>query len=395
MRDLVEDELRGPSVLRDARALSFDWVPDELPGREDEMRQLTQLFKPLLAGATGQHAILTGPVGVGKTALAKLFCKRFAAAAEKRGVSVVSVDVNCRQHTTASGVLIAVLRALYGEFPDRGFSVDEMLKSVHKKLEPSATRLLLILDEVDVLLKRSGPDLVYLLTRFNEEANLARHGVSLLLLSQADVRPLLDEASASTLKVTHHLPLGRYDQPALQVIAHQRVELGFHPGTVAEEVEELTADIAAEQGSARRVIELLEGAGLAADAERSKVVTAEHVRAAKADVESVVTEQKLRDLDAHRRLALLGIARALRTGEAYVVTGTAEENYRVACEERGEEPRGHTQFWTYLKDLQASGLIDAKRSGKGHAGSTTIITLHDIPGRVLEERLLQLLGTRR
>ena len=121
-------------------------------------------------------------------------------------------------------------------------------------------------------------------------------------------------------------------------------------------------------------------------------MTAEHVRAAKADVEAVVTDHKLRELDRHKRLALLGIARALRGGDAYVVTGRAEENYQVACEEHGEEPRGHTQFWTYLKDLQAAGLIDAKRSGKGHAGTTTIITLHDIPARALEERLARLLA---
>ncbi|MCA1814508.1 MAG: AAA family ATPase [Halobacteriales archaeon] len=390
MRDLVEEELRGPSVIRDAAKLAFDYVPDELPGREAEERQLVQLFKGLLSGATSQHVHLTGPVGAGKTALAKRFCKDFAEAAKKRDVSVQWVHINGRKRTSASAVLIGVLAELYGDFPDRGFSVDEMLKSLHKKLEPQGTRLLLILDEVDVLLKRSGSDLVYLLTRFNEEANLAQHGVSLILISQGDVRPYLDDASASTLKLTHHLPLKAYDQPGMQAIAHQRVELAFHPGTVPEEVEELVADIAAESGSARRVIELLEGAGLAADGERSRRVSAEHVRAAKADVESVVTEQQLRALDLHRKLALVGIARALRD-TAYVVTGDAERAYHIACEERGEEPRGHTQFWTYLKDLEGSGLIDAKRSGKGHAGSTTIISLHDIPGRALEEKLLKLL----
>jgi cell division control protein 6 len=394
VRDVIEDELRGPSVLKDAGKLSFDWLPDDLPGREPELRSLAQLFRPLLQGATAQHALLTGPVGVGKTAVAKYFCRSFQRVGAKQAppLEVQWVAINCRKRSTTSGVLIGVLDHLFGRFPDRGFSVDEMLKSMHQKLEPSQTKLLVVLDEADVLLRRSGPDLVYLLTRFNEEARHAQHGVSLLLVSQQDVRPLLDEASASTLKLTHHLPLQRYSQAQLQVIARQRVEVAFHPGVVAEEVEELVADIAAEQGSARRVLELLEGAARAADTERAKVVSAEHVRAAKADVESVVTESKLRDLDKHHKLALLGIARALRGGDAYAVTGRAEENYQVACEEHGEEPRGHTQFWTYIKDLQASGLVDAKRSGKGVAGTTTIISLHDIPARVLEERLLRLLG---
>jgi archaeal cell division control protein 6 len=392
VRDVIEEELRGPSVLRDPAKLSFDYVPDDLPGREPELKALAQLFKPLLQGGGAQHALLTGSVGVGKTAVAKFFCRGFTRAAGKQSVAVQWCHVNARRRNTPSAALIGILEDLFGHFPDRGFSVDEMLRSLHQKLEPTQTKLLVILDEADVLLKKSGPDLVYLLTRFNEEARTAQHSVSLLLVSQQDLRPLLDEASASTLKLTHHMGLRAYDAEQLQRIAHQRVELAFHPSAVAEEVEELAADIAAHTGSARLVIELLEGAARAADAERVRAVTAEHLRAAKANVESVVTESKLRELDKQKRLALLGIARALRRGDAYVVTGDAEENYKVACEEHGEEARGHTQFWTYLKDLQATGIIDTKRSGKGHAGTTTIITLHDIPARVLQERLEKLLA---
>jgi archaeal cell division control protein 6 len=391
VRDLIEEELRGPSVVRDPSKLTFDFLPEELPGREDEAKALARLFRPLLQGTTAQHCIVTGPVGAGKTALARRFCADFARAAGKQGLNVEVVHVNGRKHSTESAALVHILRELRGEFPDRGFSVEEMLKSLQQRLEPKDTRLLVILDEADVLLQRSGPDLIYHLTRFGEESRLNRGGVSLLVVGQRDVKPHLDEASASTLKTTHHLPLPKYDAEQLRRITHQRVELAFQPGSVDEEVEELVADIAAEQGSARLAIEVLEGAGRAADAEGSKRVSAEHVRAAKGEVHSVVTDQKLRDLDKQRRLALLAVARALRGGDAFVVTGKAEENYRVACEEHGEEPRGHTQFWTYLKDLQGAGLIDAKRSGKGHAGTTTIISLHDIPAKALEERLLALL----
>jgi cell division control protein 6 len=57
------------------------------------------------------------------------------------------------------------------------------------------------------------------------------------------------------------------------------------------------------------------------------------------------------------------------------------------CEESSEKAKGHTQFWTYLKDLNAYGLIDTKISGKGMPGKTTLIALSDIPAGDLMEIL--------
>jgi cell division control protein 6 len=75
---------------------------------------------------------------------------------------------------------------------------------------------------------------------------------------------------------------------------------------------------------------------------------------------------------------LLAIARSIRT-KSFVSTGEVEEVYKVVCEESDEKAKGHTQFWTYLKDLDAYGLIDTKISGRGMPGKTTLISLSDFP----------------
>jgi cell division control protein 6 len=83
---------------------------------------------------------------------------------------------------------------------------------------------------------------------------------------------------------------------------------------------------------------------------------------------------------------LLAIARSIRN-KSFVSTGEVEDAYRVVCEESDEKAKGHTQFWTYLKDLSAYGLIDTKISGKGMPGKTTLIALSDIPAGDLMEIL--------
>ncbi len=65
------------------------------------------------------------------------------------------------------------------------------------------------------------------------------------------------------------------------------------------------------------------------------------------------------------------------------------------CEEYREKKRGHTQFWKYLKDLDALGLIDAKLSGEGVVGKTTIISVPEMPARILAERIEASLSKRR
>jgi cell division control protein 6 len=383
-------DTKGKSVFKDQRTLSFDYVPQKLVHREAQMKKLVMLYRPVVESNLSQNAVLTGSVGTGKTATAKRFCTDLKDFAEKQQKAVDWVLVNCRQRNSESSAVLHVVNHFQPNFPDRGFSITEMLRILRKDLEKRKTHLVIVLDEADMLLKKAGSDIIYKLTRFSEEKVDGRELVSLMLISQKNIFEMLDASSTSTFKRTNVVEFGKYSSDELGDIVKTRAELAFHDGAIDDDAINLIAEVSSEWGDARFAIEILEKAGMLADEENAGKVSVEHVRGAKAEAYSSITESKLAGLDRHQKLSLLGIARASR-GKAYVTTGEAESAYKVACEEYSEKPRAHTAFWGLMKDLDMLGVVSAKKSGPGISGKTTVITLLDIPAKVLEQRMRQML----
>ena len=381
-------------MFKDQRTLSFDYVPPKLVHREAQMKKLIMLYRPVMESNFAQNAVLTGSVGTGKTATAKRFCMDLKDHAEKQQKAVDWVLVNCRQRNSESGVVLQIVNHFQPNFPDRGFSITEMLRILRKDLEKRKVHLLVVLDEADMLLKKAGSDIIYKLTRFGEEKVDSKELVSLMLISQKNVYDMLDASSASTFKRTNVIEFGKYSTEELRDIVSQRAGLALKENAIDKDAVDLIAEVSSEWGDARFAIEILEKAGMLADEEGEGKIDVEDVRAAKAEAYSSVTESKLNGLDRHQRLALLAIAKASK-GKAYITTGEAEGAYKIACEEYDEKARAHTAFWGLLKDLDMLGVVSAKKSGPGISGKTTVITLLDIPAKVLEEKVRQMLSTDR
>jgi len=390
MTDIIEDELLSSSVIKNPDKLDFDYVPETLMHRDEQLRFLAQMFKPLLSNVS-QNAVIKGPVGTGKTVIAKKFCSSLQKTARKKGINIEYVHINCRKRSTDSMVLLGILNHFDSRFPDRGFSVEEMLGVLKKQLIRKQAQLLVVLDEVDALLKKDS-NLVYNLTRFSDESSKDKIPISVILISQKDVLSLLDSSSISTFKRSNVLRLDEYSRDELYDIIRQRIDLAFARGVVQEDCIDLIADISSEWGDARFAIEILWKAGIAADNQHKDLVTPEHVRAAKAETYSVVTETKLKNLNKHELFTLYSIAKRLKKDNtAYTNTGDAEKTYKITCEEYGEKPRSHTMFWNYLKKVENAGFIHVKQSGKGQLGTTQYISLPDIPAEVVGDKVQELL----
>ena len=372
------------SLVKDHRVLDFNYVPEQLVHREGQMKMMSALFSPVLDGPVSQTAFLLGPVGTGKTCLGHRFCQDFVAAG--KGTKAIEFKiVNCRDKRKNITVMYEVCKT-FQPLIGKGYSVSDLLEVLRKDIEKRKIHFVLVLDEVDALILGDGPDLIYSLTRFDEGRPGQAGSLSLILISTKNVLNNLDMATMSTFKSSHIINFGAYSESELMDIVKQRVLLGLHPGVMPLRVMEEIARMASEQGDARRAIELIQfSAAFAGQESRSKIAM-EDLRKAKASIAKVDVEPYILNLDRHKKLALLGIARSLKK-RASITMGEAQVNYEVACEEVGEKPRSHTQFWKYIQDLSACGVIDSVQSGRGIQGSTTLISMAELPAKTLIEFL--------
>jgi len=380
-----------PHLFKDQSKLSFDYVPDKLCHREAQLERLGMIFRPVLDGTMAQTAFMIGRVGTGTTATSKRFCLDLMKAAQEKGRTMDYIIVNCRQRSTEVAVLRRIVMHFDENFPDRGFSTEEMLRSIRKHIEKRKMHLVVVLDEADVLLSKGAADLIYQLTRFDEEVIGGRPSMSVIMISQKNVLDMLDAASSSTFRRANAIRFDKYDVRDLVDILKVRADLAYHPGVVRQDSLDLMADIASEFGDARFAIELLDKAGMLAEEEGSEHLTPENVRGAKALTYSVVTESKIEDLDKQHKMVLLAVARSIKD-QAYVRTPEAESAYKLVTEEYGEKARGHTMFWSYLQDLTNQGLVGTRVANEETGGRTTFISLPDVPAKVVRARLEESLG---
>ena len=383
------------SVFVDEGVLDINYVPSKLLHRESELRFLNSIFSSVIDAPyeMSQRAVIVGGVGSGKTALAQRFGKDLEAEAARRRVKAKYIHVNCREvRGSLFMALNRVVRKLRPNFPDRGFSADELLDTLMRILDEEDTQLVLSLDEVDALIEKEGGDALYNLSRVQEARLEGPRRLSLICISKdPEAFQGLDRSTLSTLQ-RNIIRLPEYTAPQLTDILANRTEMAYRPGAISEEILEFIGELASsENGDARYGIDLLWRAGKYADTDYSQEVYPEHVRKAAATLFSVISPTDLRQLSRHELLALLGIARHFRhSREPVATTGEAELAYQMACEERGENPRGHTQYWKYLNRLSALDAVSTKLDAT-EKGRTQLISLRKIPAEHLEREVNRIL----
>ncbi|MEN2974453.1 MAG: ORC1-type DNA replication protein [Candidatus Caldarchaeales archaeon] len=384
-------------IFKDEEKLSPEYVPQELPHRESELSMLRTFFSSVISGSPSIsiRLIITGSVGTGKSALAKLFGQRAVSEASRKGIDLKFLYVNCRISKTTFSVLRKLIEQLKARLPERGLSNEELIHRFLDYLEYKGFYAIIALDEVETLLREEGSEPFYLFSRIGEERMKTPRISTIFIMRSLDVLDMLDQSTRSSL-LGNIIYLKEYDYDQLYDIVKYRASLAFRPDAIEEDSLSLIAELSSERGDARYALDILWRAGKFAEAEGLTTVEPEHVRKAAASVYPTIRREHLEYLEYDSKLILLALANALDAEKSgYVTSSTLNEYYRIVCEEYSVEPKSYTSFWGALQRLDDLGIIRIRVVSEGSKGRRSYISLLGIPTSILRKELEPLIQRNR
>lgn len=412
----------GGRIFKNREVLRYSYIPDSLPHREREIQTLARILITSLKGHTPSNIMIYGMTGTGKTVVSKLLMKalqekselieniyfdtfnkicsnyqndwltkNLEGAVDHLGSNeiygteicrmifkpVKCIYINCQQMDTQYRVMTQIANRLANfsdddRLPVSGLPIDEVHNRLLEKLDDSESLVLIIMDEIDRLVFKSGDDILYTLTRINED--LKRSRVSLVGISNnLHFLDYLDSRVKSSLGA-EELVFDPYNANQLRDILKQRSEEAFYPEAMDYDVVGYCAGLAAqENGDARKALDILRVSAELAERDHSPKLSEIYVRQAQKKIEMDRVSQVVRTLPLQTKLVLYSILQLKLGGRIKTTTKEVVETYSYYAKKIDLTILGRRQVVNLLGELDKLGLIQSKVISFGRHGRTTVV----------------------
>lgn len=364
-------QMRG-IFKRDREVLRPSYIPDELPHREEQIDHLASILATALNGQRPSNVLIFGKTGTGKTATIKFIGNEVKRAEDQYG-HVEYLYMNCEIVDTQYGVLQNIGNRFIDDFNERipftGWSTERVYNILRERVDNSNRVIVIVLDEIDRLVYKSGDDVLYHLTRINDDLDNAK--ISIIGLSN-DLKftEFLDPRVKSALG-EEKMVFPPYNAEQLKDILNQRAKLAFEEGVLADGVLPLCAALAAqEHGDARRALDLLRVAAEIAERNQDATITETQVTLAKNKIELDCVSEAMRTLPTQSKLVLMGIFMNEEQGNVRLTTGDVYETYSDLCRHTGIAVLTQRRITDLISELDMLGLIHARVKSFGRGGRT-------------------------
>lgn len=375
--DIFDRAAEGKSLVKNRQALTIDYVPEKLPFRDSEARALAETLSTVLKKEPGRpsNLLLFGKPGTGKTVVVKTVVDRLKRKAGELGIEIIVPIINAKEAKSPYKILYEIAEFTGLNKEDKkvhftGLSMGEATDRVLQFIQKKKMHVLLVIDEIDSLVDRSGDDILYSFTRAN--AKLATGGfISLIGISNSlTFKDKLDPRVRSSLS-EEEMVFNPYTVEQLRQILSERAQTALNATAINDAAVNLCAAMAGrEHGDARKAINLLRVAAELAERDHSARVEEKHIRSAEEKIETDTSFKTIRDTTTHDKFVILAITKSKNgnTGEVYDV-------YSALCKDSDHKPLTPRRVTQIISELEQLGLVSTDVINQGRHGRSQKIRI--------------------
>ncbi|MEM0157918.1 MAG: ORC1-type DNA replication protein [Thermoplasmataceae archaeon] len=362
-------------LLGSLDSLKGSYIPDKLPHREMEIDFLVKILASVMRDMKPSNVIVYGKTGTGKTSVVRLVSKLLQEAAGER---VRVMYLNCQIYDSPYSILINIVNSVSDPpndtIPQLGWPLDRIYQEAVVRLEKSRHFYLLVLDEIDKIVTKSGGDSLYSILKLLDDTVSSK--LSLIgITNDTGFTEKLDPRVKSRLN-NESLMFSPYNAVQIKDILKYRIEGIIKEGVVEESALNLCAAIGAqEHGDARKSLDLLRIAVELAIRDGKLKVTETEIYAARDKFDMNVLEEAIRSLPLHSKLVLLSATITQEMSRGLMMTGEIFENYRNLCFELGFSPLSSRRISDVISELEEFGLLNSSTRSLGRYGRTRFIKI--------------------
>ena len=377
---LFKKYLAGNNIFRNREVLRHSYRPQILPHRRPQIDLVASILAPSLKNETPSNILIYGKTGTGKTAVVRYVGSELENASNHMGTSCRVVIINCESIDTQYRVLAQISKSLTDDdeiasdkarsvIPMTGWPTDQVYQELKNQLEASGIGLVIVLDEIDKLVKKSGDETLYNLTRINTD--LKNSKVSMIGISNdLSFKDFLDPRVLSSLS-EEELVFPPYNAPQLCDILQQRADIAFNDDVLDDGVIPLCAALAAqEHGDARRALDLLRVSGEIADREESDRVREKHVKKAQAKIETDSMVECIATLPTQSKVVLYSMLLIDQMGQNIFTSGEVSRIYKEIAPAMDLDVLTHRRITDLISELNMLGVINTRVVSRGRYGRT-------------------------
>ena len=377
---LFKKYLAGNNIFRNREVLRHSYRPQILPHRRPQIDQVASILAPSLKNETPSNILIYGKTGTGKTAVVRYVGTELENASSHMGTSCRVVHINCESIDTQYRVLAQISKNLSDDdenasdrtrsvIPMTGWPTDQVYQELKNQLEATGGVLVIVLDEIDKLVKKSGDETLYNLTRINTD--LKKSKVSMIGISNdLSFKDFLDPRVLSSLS-EEELVFPPYNAPQLCDILQQRADIAFNDDVLEDGVIPLCAALAAqEHGDARRALDLLRVSGEIADREEDGRVGEKHVKKAQAKIETDSMVECIATLPTQSKVVLYSMLLLDQMGQNIFTSGEVSRIYKEIAPAMDLDVLTHRRITDLISELNMLGVINTRVVSRGRYGRT-------------------------